>query len=358
MRVSTRQFPAFVLPIAVGLAITTSTPRAAAQGAERFQVSGDKVAIYNLAGTATLEPGTGSAVVIEVQRGGKDAGRLKIEQGPIDGVATLRVIYPDDRVVYHPTTGRWDGSSNTRVRDDGTFGGRGWGGREVEVRSSGSGMEAWADLKISVPRGRQLAVYLVVGEMTATNVNGEITLDGGAGNATATGTSGSLSVDVGSGNVTVKNASGDVTVDTGSGDVGVTGTQNGDLSVDTGSGNVAIDQVAVGTLRLDTGSGDVDGTQVTADNVTVDTGSGNVSLAFAGAPKDLAVDTGSGTVTLGFPSGYSASVDLETSSGEVEVDFPLRLTVREPDRVRGVIGSGIGRLQVETGSGDIQIRQR
>jgi lia operon protein LiaG len=340
-------------------AVLTSLPtgRLAAQAAERFQVSGDRVAVYNVAGVATLIAGTGSAVVVEVTRGGKDAARLKVEQGSIDGVATLRVLYPDDEIVYDPANAPWHGSSETRVRDDGTFGG-GEGGRRVRIRSSGSGMEAWSDLRIAVPRGQRLNLHLAVGEMSVTNVNGALSLDGGATKATTTGTSGSLSIDVGSGDVHVTNASGDVSVDTGSGDVWVDGAGDGDLSVDTGSGNVSLGRVGAATVRLDTGSGTIDGVQVTADNLSVDTGSGDVTISFDGTPRSLDVDTGSGAVALTFPTGYSATVDLETSSGDLTVDFPLRINARERDRLRGVIGSGVGRLRVETGSGGIQIKQR
>lgn len=356
---STRQLRALLLPAATGLAVAAiAAAPASAQGVERFQVAGDRVAIYNLAGIVTLEPGTGSAVVVEVRRGGKDGARLTIEQGPIEGVATLRVVYPDDQIVYAPASGTWHGSSNTSVQDDGTFGDGGRRGREVRIRSSGSGMEAWGDLHVAVPRGQRLDLHLVVGEMKVTNVNGTLFLDGGATNATTTGTTGSLSVDVGSGNVRVTGATGDLKVDTGSGDVWIDGAGGGDVWVDTGSGNISLGQVEAGTVRLDTGSGTVDGVQVSADNLTVDTGSGDVTLSFDGTPKDVAVDAGSATVALTFPSNYAAAVDLETSSGNLTVDFPLRVNLRERGRVTGAIGSGVARLHVDTGSGDIQIKQR
>jgi lia operon protein LiaG len=358
MLVSAKRIRALLPPAATGamLAALTVTP-ALAQGVERFQIAGDKVAIYNLAGVAILEPGTGSAVVIELKRGGRDAGRLEVEQGPIGGASTLRVVYPDDQIVYDPPNGTWHGSSNTSVREDGTFG-EGRGGRDVRIHSSGSGMEAWGDLRIAVPRGQQFSLHLVAGEMTVTNVNGTLFLDGGSTNTTSSGTTGSLSIDVGSGDVRVRTATGDVKVDTGSGDVWIDGSGDGDVWVDTGSGDVSLGRLRARSVRIDTGSGTVDGTQVVADDLAVDTGSGDVRLAFDGSPKNTTVDTGSGTVMLTFPTGYSAAVDLETSSGSFTVDFPLRVTRRERDHVRGVIGSGVGQLKVDTGSGDIQIKQR
>ena len=95
----------------------------------------ERVAVYNLAGTVALEGG-GSAVVVEVKRQGGDAGRLRIEQGTIRGRESLRVIYPSDRVTF---TGM-SGSSEVRVRDDGTFfDGESSGGRRVRISDAGGG---------------------------------------------------------------------------------------------------------------------------------------------------------------------------------------------------------------------------
>ena len=67
------------LPI-LALALLTLAPSAlAAQQAERYTMEGDDLAIYNLAGALTVEPGTGS-VAVELTRGG--AGR-----GPAPGRA-------------------------------------------------------------------------------------------------------------------------------------------------------------------------------------------------------------------------------------------------------------------------------
>src|SRR2546422_4118767 len=66
-----------------------------------------------------LERGAGSDVVVELTRGGPDAGKLQIATGPLRGRETLRITYPDDEIVYREL-GR--GANTTlRVRDDGTF---------------------------------------------------------------------------------------------------------------------------------------------------------------------------------------------------------------------------------------------
>src|SRR5512133_1263198 len=55
----------------VGLVSASSS---AAQ-TERRALSGDRLAIYNLAGKVRVQPGPASQVVVDVTRGGRDAGQ-------------------------------------------------------------------------------------------------------------------------------------------------------------------------------------------------------------------------------------------------------------------------------------------
>jgi hypothetical protein len=346
---------------AVGLGLATVSAPAAAQQTERVDLTGPRAAVYNLAGEVSLEPGSGTAVSVEVRRGGADGARLVVERGPLGDRQVLRIIYPDDDIAYRPASG-WRGRTQLRVRDDGTFYDSGDRdrrdrGREVEISSTGSGLEAHADLRITVPRGQRLEVYLAAGRIGVTNVDGDLHLDGGSTDVVTSRTVGPLLVDVGSGTVSVSDARGPLTLDTGSGEVDVTGASGEEILVDTGSGSVTIRDVTAGSLNLDTGSGEVEGSGVAADVVRVDTGSGSVDLGFTRAPRELTVDTGSGGVTLTLPPTYSAEVEIESGSGGIDLDFPVTVTRWEREAVRGKIGDGTGRLTVETGSGGIRIRK-
>jgi hypothetical protein len=341
------------------LALATTGAPAVGQQAERVELAGRRAAVYNLAGEVTLEPGSGAAVTVEIRRGGSDGARLVVERGPMGDRQVLRIIYPEDDIIYGAASG-WRGRTQVRVRDDGTFydsGDRRDRGREVEIRSSGDGLEAHADLRIAVPKGQRLEVYLAVGKISATNVDGDLHLDGGATEVVTSHTVGPLSVDVGSGTIQVSDARGSLTLDTGSGEVDATGVTGDEILVDTGSGSVTIRDATATSFSLDTGSGEVDATGVAADVVRVDTGSGGVDVAFSRAPRELTVDTGSGGVTLTLPADYSAQVDIETGSGGIDLDFPVTVSRVERDAVRGTIGAGTGRLKVETGSGDVRIRK-
>lgn len=333
----------------------------AGQTPERHAVSGDNIAIYNLVGAVRVEAGSGSDVVVEVTRGGGDAAKLDVQTGPIGTRQTLRVIYPDDDIIY-PSLG-WHSSSTLDVRDDGTFDDEGdhhfFGhGRRVRIRGSGSGLEAYADLRVLVPAGRRVAIHLAVGKMTATNVNGLLTLDASSADVTASGVTGSLTANTGSGDVHVTDVTGDVNLDTGSGNVTLTRAKGDDLSVDTGSGDVTIDHAEGRSLKIDTGSGNADATAVKADDLKIDTGSGDVTLELLAGGGIIDVDTGSGEVNLTLPADYGADVVLDTGSGGIDLGgIPVTVRKVQEDHIEGRIGDGKGRLHVETGSGGVRLKK-
>ncbi len=345
------------LLISTGLALGTAT---GARAQERREITGVRIAIYNLAGQVSLEPGRGSAVAVEVTRGGADARQLTIEQGAIGDRETLRIIYPSDDIRYPEL--RFRGNTELRVRDDGTFGDdkdhgrRRHEGRQVRISSRGD-FEAYADLKISVPQGQRIELYLAVGKVSATNVHGDVRLDAAGANVTVTGAVGPLAVDVGSGNVSVHDAQGDVSLDTGSGDVEVSGVRGDVLHIDTGSGHATVASVSGRLLDIDTGSGDVEVTGASADEVKLDTGSGEVRCELTSNPKHMDVDTGSGGVTLTLPPTYGATLEVESGSGGVDVDFPVSARRVSSDHLSGTIGDGRGTLRIDTGSGGVRIRK-
>ena len=338
----------FVTLAAAGAALTLAGG-AAAQ--ERFTVEGDRVTVYNLAGKMRVEPGSGSSVVVEVTRGGSDAGRLNVRRGD-SGV--LAVVYPDDDVVY-PEMG---GGSRTTidVRSDGTFGGdRLLGGNRVTIRGSGSGTRAWADVRVLVPAGRAVAVHHAVGRIDVVNVNGDVQVKGHAARIETSGTRGRLDLDTGSGGITVTNAEGEVTLDTGSGGVRLTGVRGSGLDVDTGSGGVTGSDVSVGRLHVDVGSGGVRLEAVDARSVEIDSGSGSVVLRLRRDAEDVKIDTGSGGVTLGLPQGFGADAEIDTGSGGIRVDVPSTVRRSSRSHFSGTIGNGGGRLVIDTGSGGVSV---
>jgi DUF4097 and DUF4098 domain-containing protein YvlB len=342
----------------LGLALMLAASDPSAQQRDRYTLSGDQVAIHDLAGELRVEPGTGPAVIVEVVRGGRDAGALTVSTGEHRGVATFSIGYPGRRIVYPRLPGQW--KSTQAIDDRGLFRDHFdlFGSHQVTVTGSGSGTEAWADLRILVPPGKTIVLHHVAGRAHVRDLDGNLVVDHGAGDLEVRGVRGRVSLDTGSGDVTVSHVRGTLGIDSGSGPVTIDDVRGGDVVLDTGSGAVRLARVEVDALRADTGSGDVILHQVSAQRVHLDTGSGSVELDLVDDARDIWADTGSGSFTLRVPADFGATYDLEASSGSIDVDVPHEAMEAESGRARGKIGDGHGTIRVDSGSGDVRILPR
>ncbi|MGH7728933.1 MAG: DUF4097 family beta strand repeat-containing protein [Vulcanimicrobiaceae bacterium] len=147
-----------------------------------------------------------------------------------------------------------------------------------------------------------------------------------SGDVHASGMLGSLSVKSSSGDVTVESAAAPLDIETNSGDVRVA-RDDGDLTVATSSGDLRIDGVR-GTFSATTSSGDVMA----------------ALLPGPSAPR-AQIQTSSGDVTLTVPPGRGATLETQTSSGDVSNSAGLPSA-----------SNGAATISIQTSSGDISIR--
>ena len=268
------------------------------------------------------------------------------------GCNTLRVISPDSRVIY---SGLGRHSSTTLdVNDDGTFGDNSRGHR-VRITGDGSGLEASASLRVAIPPGKRVRLFLGVGRVTVNNVNGDLYVDVSAADVSTENTKGSLSLDTGSGTTTVKKVEGSLDLDSGSGDVTVSGVKGDALHVDAGSGDVRAQDIAVDRADLDVGSGGITISGLRARSIKLDSGSGDVDIGLVGDIEQLDVDSGSGDVTIRIPESLGAQLDVDAGSGGVRADVPIQVTRYESDHIVGKIGDGKGVIRIDSGSGEVHL---
>jgi hypothetical protein len=322
---------------------------------DRYTLDGNP-AVYLLAGEVEIVPGTGRDVVVDVDFRGSDADRLSVDVGPVRGRDALRVRFPSDEIVYDRGQGSRYRSQMT-IRDDGTFGGMSLGGgRRVRISGAGSGLEAHAVLRVEVPEGRDVAVFVGAGGIVARQVDGSLELDTRAGSIVAEGIGGVVNADTGSGDIRLSDIVGSVLADTGSGDITLAGIDGETVEADTGSGRIEGRGVRADRISFDTGSGRIEVEGLEARVARVDTGSGRVNLGFVGDVRDLAVDTGSGSVTIRFATAVDAEIEIDTGSGGIDVDLPD--TVRRGGgrtSWEGTAGSGRGSIEIDTGSGSVRL---
>ncbi len=185
----------------------------------------------------------------------------------------------------------------------------------------------------------------------------EADLDSGSGDQTVRDIRGPVRAEAGSGDIEVTGIEGEVTVSTGSGDIKVVGAAK--VSAKAGSGDIELRQIA-GDVKIDVGSGDVTLHEI-GGSVQIDTGSGDIQAESGlGAGTRWQLETSSGDVTVSLPAEARFALVVETSSGKIETDFPLTVTGKLSRRaLRGTVGeSPSAQINIETSSGDIQIKKR
>jgi hypothetical protein len=344
-------FVSIALAVAALSGVATS---ARAEFQEVASFAADSLTLENLIGEIRVEGG-GAEFRVQVDVRGGDASRESIRIEKKDGAAaTLSVRFPleSERRYVYPRLGR--GSKSTFEPGSGLK--KIFGAGRIKVSGSGSGMEVWADVTVTVPTNGSLRVRHGVGDVTVADVDGKIDVRVQSGAVSADGVRGELSVDTGSGRVEVADAEGPVNVDTGSGRVVLSGARGPEIEIDTGSGGVEAESVSCDLLSIDTGSGSVRAAAIRARKVSIDTGSGSVELRLD-ETGDVDIDTGSGSITLELPADASARIEAETGSGGIRVGRTgVELLRQERDEVAVKIGDGAAHMSLQTGSGSIKIK--
>jgi lia operon protein LiaG len=347
----------YVLIRRLSLPLLLAFPLAdAAAQTEQRALKGGHVAIYNLVGRVRAQATNGPDVTIAITRIGPDASRLGIRTATSGGREILSIAYPADRIVYRDMRGT---RTRMSVRDDGTFSDGSWNDRssrdDVEIRRDGSGFEGHADLAVGIPKGKKVELFLGVGRMDVSNVEGTIYIDVASAEVDVAGVRGILTLDTGSGRVSVRDVTGDVSVDAGSGGVSLDRIKGDVLTLDSGSGGVQATDVEVREMRADVGSGGLRMYRVKAPTAIVETGSGGTHLEFLSDLERLSVEAGSGGITVRAPATLNAEVSVETGSGGFQTDFEITTRRMGRDHVEGRIGAGKGRIDIEAGSGTVRL---
>lgn len=378
MRTTDRQISGFRAATAA-LALLLAAASAASGETRKLErqidtTPGTVVEIHNLAGTVTLVPASGGRLSLAADvhaeaSAGRSAAELAeaiaFDVSERGGRIVVETRYPlgEIRRYHYPDPGRRESDSNGWL---GNLAGNGMTNlryldTKVRIdRSPSSGAATvWADIRVEVPEGVTLTFRNAVGRIESAGVSAAQSLDTSSGGILVTDSRGKLVADTGSGDVEVTGHVGDLAVDTGSGSVVLSRVEAAAIAVDTGSGDVSLLDCN-GDLAIDTGSGDIRGRGlVLGARVAADTGSGDVRLAgdFS-AVRHLGIDTGSGDVVLDVSGELSADLAVSTGSGDIEVGLAGRIVRKERGDLEIELGSGLGRADISTGSGDVTIAAR
>ena len=195
------------------------------------------------------------------------------------------------------------------------------------------------DYEITVPVDTTVRAHSGSGNQTIEGTHGNADVQTGSGDLRLLGLTGEIRLQTGSGNVRAREIAGPVRGGAGSGDIEVQEIGSGDIDLRTGSGNVSVRGIQ-GALRAETGSGDI-------------TAEGKQEGAWE-------IRTGSGNVHVRLPANAAFDADISTSSGTLDVNAPVTMTVQgrvqeTRKQIVGKVRGGGPSLTLRTGSGDIHI---
>ncbi len=228
------------------------------------------------------------------------------------------------------------------------------GGHQLSIRvqsANGAGWSWWGGsgpssdtvLEIKVPVRAKL-------DITAVSADVEVRGIDGARDLLVESVSGSQRIDARAQHWELSSVSGDIdargaasggSLETVSGDVTATGL-SGDVSFETVSGRGRLEAAKLVRLNANTVSGDLDFTVDPAQGGRID------------------VESMSGDVSIFVPEGISSRIEAESFSGRISSDFGK---VVEEDhgpgsKLRATVGAGDATINLESFSGDLNVRRR
>jgi len=132
----------------------------------------------------------------------------------------------------------------------------------------------------------------------------------------------------------------------------------GQLNATTHNGKVTAEQVS-GTIELHTHNGSVICREVSGDT-QLKSHNGNIKVYYSqAAPSvcDISLITYNGGIELTTPSNFSGEVEASTHNGSINTDLPITVKGKVSRRkLTGTIGTGQGKLHLETHNGSIRLR--
>ena len=163
--------------------------------------------------------------------------------------------------------------------------------------------------------------------------------------------------ETGAGNITLSDLDGELNGVTGAGNVTI-GRINGIIDVSSGAGNISVIG-GEGRVELHTGAGNIDVESVKG-HVIAQTGAGNVTAKILTQPEeDSRFESGAGNVTVYLEDDLGMYVSAVASMGSASCDFPLNIRGKWMSKsFEGDINGGGPDLYMVSGVGNVTLRRR
>ncbi|RPF53986.1 DUF4097 family beta strand repeat-containing protein [Aquisalibacillus elongatus] len=149
-----------------------------------------------------------------------------------------------------------------------------------------------------------------------------------------------------------------IQIDLSAATVSIDNIQVRELGIDTSAGKVDLTSIDSEKSAIDTSAGAVTINRITGD-LDIDTSAGKVVVDLESLEQNINVDTSAGQVIINTVEQPTDMVlDYRASAGSASIDFPLNYEENSGNRIKGSIGEGIYRVDVNTSAGSFEFNTR
>jgi DUF4097 and DUF4098 domain-containing protein YvlB len=199
-----------------------------------------------------------------------------------------------------------------------------------------------------VPKDCDLELETDDGDITTENINGDVEIKTDDGKVSLSQISGDIRVNSNDGPVTIQ----DVNVDDKlPGNAGW-------IDIETDDGRVTLIRVT-GDIKVRSNDGSVRIEEVAGD-VDVQSDDGRITVVYSegtGSVYNVSLVTNDGAIDFTAPMDFSADVEVITDDGSIDTALPIQVSGKlGKSGIKGVIGTGEGRLYIKTDDGSVRIR--
>lgn len=172
------------------------------------------------------------------------------------------------------------------------------------------------ELDVTLPAGTEVVIRTENGDIVASGLAGDVSLDTSNGQVEATDISGPLSASSSNGDIDVTTSGADVEASTSNGEIDVVDV-DGTVTADTSNGDITIRSVT-GDASATSSNGSVEISAAGGDVYAV-TSNGRVTVIGDGEPVALTIQTSNGDETIEGPTDPDAerTVEIRSSNGDV-----------------------------------------
>jgi len=190
------------------------------------------------------------------------------------------------------------------------------------------------EFKISVPADYNLEINTGGGNISISNLTGDIALNTAGGNLKLTKITGDVHATTSGGNLKYEDIRGNISSTTSGGNVKIY-KFNGNVDVATSGGN----------MELEGANGSIDAS----------TSGGNIKLQYVGKNQGIELSSSAGNISVRVPEDFDAEADLYTTVGSINSDFAKVDNESMSSKLKVRLNNGGNKLKCVTSAGNISL---